>query len=516
MNKIEEGKQMVRPVSRSSVRSKVFSNLSSSSPVPPAGGKIPDSRHPLRDLSRCGSANSDNNQSRRQSPSRSNSNISNVSTKSQAQQIKQTGGKLNQRGISKQNGSSAGKQLKESKSVTGNNNNVNNSTRTNNITNNRNAVNSSRKTSANENKPQTKTNKKSLDEKVPVTSRKESVRKTSKDVPTSTVQKSKTSTKKVSTTSAPAPVPASSPSVASPSPSSSPATTRASTTCQQPDLVKFTVSGAHVAQHNEIDRLETLLETRVSHVSRLEERHKENMVGCHVMSILLANMSQKVCSNEKLQRRIDQLSNSVDEANLQISLKDEAFKVLQLSLEEKTEEFQELIASLKQEQVNSLESVSKKHEIEIEKLKKDAQLEIHEMETKHQEEVSELLNKHNQEKSRLEHLHTSSFESFKTKMSEHEDKLQSVHDEEKSILSSKITDLSAQVKSLEESLCNGSDYRLKMAQGKMMNLQQEVDSLKTVLEMRTGEVHELRTDKVKLEEKLELYDQQQLALRKMP
>ena len=103
MNKIEEGKQTVRPVSRSSVRSKVFSNLSSSSPVPPAGGKIPDSRHPLRDLSRCGSANSDNNQSRRQSPSRyelsrifetklinsenfnafrSNSNISNVSTKS--------------------------------------------------------------------------------------------------------------------------------------------------------------------------------------------------------------------------------------------------------------------------------------------------------------------------------------------------------------------------------------------------------------------------------------------------
>ena len=92
-------------------------------------------------------------------------------------------------GISKQNGSSAGKQLKESKSVTGNNNNVINSSRTNNITNNRNAVNSSRKTSANENKPQTKTNKKSLDEKVPVTSRKESVRKTSKGKRTKESQK---------------------------------------------------------------------------------------------------------------------------------------------------------------------------------------------------------------------------------------------------------------------------------------------------------------------------------------
>ena len=42
---------------------------------------------------------------------------------------------------------------------------------------------------------------------------------------------------------------------------------------------------------------------------------------------------------------------------MQISLKDEAFKVLQLSLEEKTEEFQELIASLKQEQVNFLDPI---------------------------------------------------------------------------------------------------------------------------------------------------------------
>ena len=54
-----------------------------------------------------------------------------------------------------------------------------------------------------------------------------------------------------------------------------------------------------------------------------------------------------------------------------------------------------------------------------------------------------------------------------------------------------------------------------MAKNTITNLQQEVESLKTVLEMKTGEIHELRTDKVRLEEKLELYDQQQLTLRKM-
>ena len=43
---------------------------------------------------------------------------------------------------------------------------------------------------------------------------------------------------------------------------------------------------------------------------------------------------------------------------MQISLKDEALKVLQLSLEEKSGEFHDLIASLKQEHEDSLESES--------------------------------------------------------------------------------------------------------------------------------------------------------------
>ena len=205
----------------------------------------------------------------------------------------------------------------------------------------------------------------------------------------------------------------------------------------------------------------------------------------------------------------------MDQANLQISLKDEAFKVLEHNFDEKEKGFKELIASLKEDHEESLACAGKKYQEELEKLKKDAQLEIHEMTIKHQEEVLELLNKHSDEKTRLEQLHTSSLENIKTRMLEQEAKLSSEQTEEKLRLTTKITELTSQVKCLEENLGNGSDYRVKMAHGKMVNLQQEVESLKTVLEMRTDEIHELRTDKVKLEEKLELYDQQQLALRKM-
>ena len=205
----------------------------------------------------------------------------------------------------------------------------------------------------------------------------------------------------------------------------------------------------------------------------------------------------------------------MDEANLHLSLKDEAFKVLQHSVDEKENVYQDLIASLKKDHEESLDCAGKKYQEDIEKLKKDAQLEIHEMTIKHQEELLELLDKHRDEKTRLEQLHTSSLESVNTRMMEQEDKLSSEQSEERARLTARITELSQQVKCLEENLDSGSDYRVKMAQGKMVNLQQEVDSLKTVLEMRTGEVRDLRTDKVKLEEKLELYDQQQLSLRKM-
>lgn len=61
MNKIEEGKQNERPRPRSKdVRSRLYTGLSSSRAASPAlESRETSDRHPLKDLSRCGSANSD-------------------------------------------------------------------------------------------------------------------------------------------------------------------------------------------------------------------------------------------------------------------------------------------------------------------------------------------------------------------------------------------------------------------------------------------------------------------------
>lgn len=119
---------------------------------------------------------------------------------------------------------------------------------------------------------------------------------------TGATQKSRPSTKK-SQPKASDPAPPSrrpgpgSPSVARSEDVGRAATSNSSTSssCQQPDLVKFTVSdAAHAAQHSEIDRLERLVESQVAHVSRLERLHLDNTAGCEVMSVVLASISRKV------------------------------------------------------------------------------------------------------------------------------------------------------------------------------------------------------------------------------
>merc|ERR1719394_33859 len=82
-------------------------------------------------------------------------------------------------------------------------------------------------------------------------------------------------------------------------------------------------------------------------------------------------------------------------------------------------------------------------------------------------------------------------------------------------LECKLAEVEGKLKCMEEAAGQGRDYRLATAQGKLTMLQQEIDSLKTVVEMRTTELHQLRAEKVRLEEKLEMFDHTQVAMKKL-
>ena len=215
-----------------------------------------------------------------------------------------------------------------------------------------------------------------------------------------------------------------------------------------------------------------------------------------------------------LQNMVAQLSKEIEVANLQIATKDEAHKDLEERHSKELLNFQSSMQLLKNEHENNQRELNEKHQNEMGKLKENTQTVIHEKKLKHEEDIAKLMNKHKEEMISLEQSHTEMIESLKSKFTDQEAKLRSNFSDEKSSLDERISELNAKIKTLEDNLMHGSDYRLKTAQNKMTNLQQEIDSLKTVVEMRTSEVHELRAEKVKLEEKLELFDQQQISIKK--
>ena len=81
--------------------------------------------------------------------------------------------------------------------------------------------------------------------------------------------------------------------------------------------------------------------------------------------------------------------------------------------------------------------------------------------------------------------------------------------------------LEQQIRSLNQELreadCKSArkgDARVSAAHDKISKLQAEVDSLKAVVEMKTEDIHTLRIEKVRLEEKLEEFDQIKMNLLK--
>jgi len=281
---------------------------------------------------------------------------------------------------------------------------------------------------------------------------------------------------------------------------------------QQPDLVKFSASKS--AQHAEIDRLENLLDSKNKDLEKVRNIVKENAQGFDVMAVVLNQMSIKTCLTSKLQNMVAQLSKEVEVANLQIVTKEEAHKDLEERHSKELLNFQSSMQLLKSEHENNQRELNEKHFKEIQKHKEDTQTVIHKKKLIHEEDIVLIMNKHKEEVISLEQNHTDMIESLKSKFTDQEAKLRSNFSDEKSSLDGRISELNTKIKTLEDNLMHGSDYRMKNAQNKMTNLQQEIDSLKTVVEMRTSEVHELRTEKVKLEEKLEIFDQQQISIKK--
>merc|ERR1719394_2320186 len=108
---------------------------------------------------------------------------------------------------------------------------------------------------------------------------------------------------------------------------------------QQPDLVKISTPGQHQqAQHDEIDRLERLLQSKSSDLAILTGAAAHKEMSCQVMAVLLSRFSAKDSPEEKLRGRVGRLSKDVAEAREKLEGREAELRELEMKRERETEE----------------------------------------------------------------------------------------------------------------------------------------------------------------------------------
>merc|ERR1719445_1118077 len=110
---------------------------------------------------------------------------------------------------------------------------------------------------------------------------------------------------------------------------------------QQPDLVKISTPGQHQqAQHDEIDRLERLLQSKSSDLAILTEAAAHKEMSCQVMAVLLSRFSAKDSPEERLRGRVGKLSKDVAEARERLEGREAELRELEMKREREAEEWE--------------------------------------------------------------------------------------------------------------------------------------------------------------------------------
>ncbi|XP_076468280.1 uncharacterized protein LOC143299066 isoform X3 [Babylonia areolata] len=180
-------------------------------------------------------------------------------------------------------------------------------------------------------------------------------------------------------------------------------------------------------------------------------------------------------------------------------LQEEQAAALRALREEISSQHQDTLQKMQQYQENQAEYNRQSHRRQLVEVTSEHQMATNQLKVAHLEEIQELRNKHElqveelhaQHRKKLEDI-TERFESIKLSLTE---KVQS--------LCSECDDLRIRAKTSEDALQRDSDVKVQLALTPYLHLPQEIESLKTVIDMRTEEIQKLKRQNMDLVKQLE-------------
>nr|XP_042902478.1 uncharacterized protein LOC107438830 [Parasteatoda tepidariorum] len=259
----------------------------------------------------------------------------------------------------------------------------------------------------------------------------------------------------------------------------------------------------------EIQRLGTLCETRTKELNRLKMETKHVSIGFDAFAALfkymvddLNGLSVPVLSND-LQKTLKQLElakqdlayyeREVEEMKAHHSqeLNDLSNKLFEVYQGELTE-----LSAKHQEELNNL---NLDHQQQIENLSKNLQATSDEKHSKQEQLITELKQELITQREELQLYQEREIKDVEEKHALATKTLQE-HIEQ---LQKKCAELNQHSMSMEDAMRKDTDSKLQWVTSRKIDLEKEVESLKTVLEMKNKELHSLRIQTLEMEKQLE-------------
>ncbi|XP_055893323.1 serine-rich adhesin for platelets-like isoform X3 [Biomphalaria glabrata] len=256
-------------------------------------------------------------------------------------------------------------------------------------------------------------------------------------------------------------------------------------------------------------RLEKIKGKLAEYLNQINElnNEKERLNQC-----LATALQEKEESSRQVQETLT-LANQEREDHMRITheMDDTHNASLTAQRDELTKKHEEALQKYIQYYDKQLDLMKHAHERQVSEMKNENKLEINGLKIAHLEEIQGLRNKHDSQMEDLHQQHrnklediTLRFESIKLTLS---DKVESLRGE--------CEELRHRARNSEEALQRDADVKVQMALAPYMSLPKEIESLKTVVEMRNEEIQKLRnknTDQEKILEELPIAKEKIISL----
>lgn len=293
----------------------------------------------------------------------------------------------------------------------------------------------------------------------------------------------------------------------------------------QPDLVTNAIGSSRAAE--EISRLEALCESRTKELNYIKLQLKQRNTGFESMAILVKYLTQELnafsCPTVtaqlsdtkeqliKAKDHLDELTNQrdalIDEIQcLKQQHQDETEKLTSdykkelTSLEERLkQEKEDAVTEVVDRHSKEVTTLTQYHERSISEAKLENEKAIENKVKEHEEHMCKVQKEQEQQLAELQKKHESQLEEI-TMRFEH---IKVTLSEKVEYLRNECEEMRRREKTYMEACKRDTDRKVQAALAPYKHIQQEIESLRAVMELRNDEIHELRRQKLELEKQLE-------------